>query len=302
MSPAARKALFVAGVYALAAGLYIVFSSRVAAAVAPDVQALERIERIKGVAFVAVTSGVLFVATRFVLLRAEADARIVAAQREAIVAVERQATAGLTAAGVAHDANNVLTALLGELSLIEDELGERTELVNARHAAERLVALNRRLQTAAKATHDAALDVDLAQVLEEVRATFRPHKALRRCKLTVVAEPGAVVKASVVLLTQIVGNLLVNAGEATSGEGRVELRLLPSASTYTIEVHDDGPGVPASRRPHLFEALVTTKAHGTGLGLYSARACAVAAGCELTVDDSPLGGACFRLLVPRARS
>lgn len=302
MSPSARKALFVAGAYALAAGLYIVFSGRIAAALAPDVEALARIERMKGVAFVAVTSAVLFLATRHALVRAEADARVVAAQREAIVAVERQATAGLMAAGVAHDANNVLTALLGELSLIEDEIGERPELVNARGAAERLVALNRRLQTAAKATQDARGEVDLARVLDEVVATFRPHNALRRCDLKVVAEPGAVVKASVVLLGQIVGNLLVNAGEATEGRGRVELRLIATTPAFAVEVHDDGPGVPMERRPHLFEALVTTKAHGTGLGLYSARTCAVAAGCELSVGDSPLGGACFRLLVPRAKA
>jgi len=297
-----QKALFIAGAYCVSAALYIVLSSRVAAALASDVASLERIERMKGVAFILVTSAVLFFATRYSLLRTAADARALAQQREALVATERKATAGMMAAAIAHDANNVLTALLGELALVEDEVGKRPELENLGAAAHRLVDLHRRLITAAKAQSETVRQVDLAPFCQEVLGVYRPHSALRRCKVTTNFEgaPGdARLRVSPVLLQQILGNLLVNAAEATEGKGAVELRLLDEGGAFVVEVHDDGPGVPADRKKGLFEALVTTKATGTGLGLYSARACATAGGFTLAVDDSPLGGACFRVTLPR---
>ncbi len=302
MRSATQKALFVAGAYCASAALYIVLSSRVAAALASDVASLERIERMKGVAFILVTSAVLFVATRAMLRRAAVDARALNLQREALVATERKATAGMMAAAIAHDANNVLTALLGELALIEDEVGSRPGLRNLDAAAQRLVDLNRRLITAAKTQSETVRVVDVRQLCTEVLGVYRPHGALRRCKVVTNLEhaPADVrLRASPVLVQQILGNLLVNAGEATDGKGTVELRLKSDATALVVEVHDDGPGVPADRRENLFEALVTTKATGTGLGLYSARACATAAGFTLAVDDSPLGGACFRVTLPR---
>lgn len=302
MRSANQKALFVAGTYGVSAALYIVLSSRVAAALATDVASLERIERIKGVAFILVTSAVLFLATRFAVRRAAADGRALQQQREALVATERKATAGMMAAAIAHDANNVLTALLGELALIEDEVGSRPGLRNLDAAAQRLVDLNRRLITAAKAQSETVRVVDVTRLCEEVLGVYRPHSALRRCKVATNFEgaPADVrLRASPVLLQQILGNLLVNAGEATDGKGTVELRLKGDDAALIVEVHDDGPGVPPDRRENLFEALVTTKPTGTGLGLYSARACATAAGFTLAVDDSPLGGACFRVTLPR---
>lgn len=302
MRSANQKALFIAGVYCVSAALYIVLSSRVAAALASDVASLERIERMKGVAFILITSAVLFLATRFALLRTGADARALAQQREALVATERKATAGMMAAAIAHDANNVLTALLGELALIEDEVGSRPGLQNLDAAAQRLVDLNRRLISAAKSQSETVRVVDVARLCQEVLGVYRPHSALRRCKVVTNLEgaPADVrLRASPVLFQQILGNLLVNAGEATDGKGTVELRLQGDDAALVVEVHDDGPGVPADRRENLFEALVTTKATGTGLGLYSARVCATAAGFTLAVDDSPLGGACFRVTLPR---
>lgn len=302
MRSANQKALFVAGAYCVSAALYIVLSSRVAAALASDVASLERIERMKGVAFILITSAVLFLATRFALLRTGADARALAQQREALVATERKATAGMMAAAIAHDANNVLTALLGELALIEDEVGSRPGLQNLDAAAQRLVDLNRRLISAAKSQSETVRVVDVGRLCQEVLGVYRPHSALRRCKVVTNLEgaPADVrLRASPVLFQQILGNLLVNAGEATDGKGTVELRLQGDDAALVVEVHDDGPGVPADRRENLFEALVTTKATGTGLGLYSARVCATAAGFTLAVDDSPLGGACFRVTLPR---
>jgi len=304
MTGQGRKALFVAGTYFVAASVYIVVSSRLAATVAADMNALERTERIKGIVFVLVTSIVVFVATMFALKRASRDARALALQREAIVATERQATAGMMAAAIAHDANNVLTVLICELEILAKRSAENVDVHNARSAAQRLVDLNRRLLSAARQTTKvASREIDLRHAIDELLATFRPHEALRDCAISVNAAAlngsPASFRTSPVLLHQVLSNLLVNAGQATHGRGKIELRLHDVAKAWILEVHDDGPGVPKERRANLFEALVTTKPQGTGLGLYSARACASAAGFELEIDDSPLGGACFRVTLPK---
>jgi signal transduction histidine kinase len=70
------------------------------------------------------------------------------------------------------------------------------------------------------------------------------------------------------------------------------------ATHARIAVHDNGPGVAVERRAGLFDALVTTKPNGTGLGLFSVKACATALGGRVDVGDSPLGGAVFSIVLP----
>jgi signal transduction histidine kinase len=60
-----------------------------------------------------------------------------------------------------------------------------------------------------------------------------------------------------------------------------------------LEVHDNGPGIPVAERQRIFEPFFTTKADGTGLGLMSVKACAEVHHGHVTVQASPLGGACF---------
>jgi signal transduction histidine kinase len=106
------------------------------------------------------------------------------------------------------------------------------------------------------------------------------------------------VSANPTLLSQIVTNLLVNAGEATDGKGQVAVRVTTEGGRACLEVDDDGPGVPVERRAGLFDALVTTKPHGNGMGLFSVKAAALALGGSVSVDVAPLGGARFRVTLP----
>lgn len=89
---------------------------------------------------------------------------------------------------------------------------------------------------------------------------------------------------------------MVNAAEALDGQGQVEVRLRQDQpGVAVLEVHDDGPGVPEELRHRIFDALYTTKPQGTGLGMIAVRACASAHGGAVALEQSPLGGALFRL-------
>jgi two-component system C4-dicarboxylate transport sensor histidine kinase DctB len=269
-----------------------------------DVGKLRQLEEVKGVLSLSMTAGLLFVATFAVLTHAERAATEVARQREVIVAREREALAGLMVAAIAHDANNVLAALSMDLSVFERAGSDAEGIKNARASVERLAGLNRRLIEAGRQSSAADIcDLELKNAVEETLGVLRFHHALAKCQITVTAKQRVVVRANPILVHQVLSNLVINAGEVTSGKGRIELTVLHDETTDAVVTHidDDGPGVPLDRRADLFSALKTTKPRGNGLGLYSARACALVFGGRIEVSDSPLGGARFSLFFPAAR-
>lgn len=286
--------------YTILAAVYIVVSSNIAARLSADVEQMRHIETFKGVLYVLVTALAIFFGARFAFGKLERHERALAARDRALLANERRVFAGLMAGSIAHDANNVLVAVIADLDELrrpgwpDDPAMRRLQL-----SVERLVALNRRLLTAARRGGvTQPEDVDLAPAIRDTLAVARAHAHLRA--VAVRFEPGAsvIVHTHVLLVQQVVANLLVNAGEATQGKGHVEVRLEATPEGATIEVHDDGPGVPADRRERLFDALETTKSGGSGLGLFSVKTCVAALEGVVEVTDSPLGGACFRVRVP----
>lgn len=293
-----RYACALAGTYLVASVLYIVYSSRVAASLVHDVDALARVEVYKGIGFVAITSTLLFAGSLWAFRRLERANREAVRRELSLLANERRITAGVLAASIAHDVNNLLMVMRLEL----DELDEHQLPPDARarwdEVFDRVVGLNQRLVRANRGVAGAPTTIEAGELLRQAVEPIRPHKAVRQAQLSVEAEP-AQLTTQPALVQQIVGNLVLNAGEATSGTGRIHVQGRCRDEGYTIEVHDDGPGVPEARRAALFDALETTKPEGNGLGLYSAHRSAEALGGSLEVGTSKeLGGALFRVRLP----
>lgn len=104
-------------------------------------------------------------------------------------------------------------------------------------------------------------------------------------------------------LRRVVTNLLDNA--ARYGSGRLAVTLGPEGAGWTLVVEDDGPGVPESRCGEIFQRFArlddarTRSAGGSGLGLALVHELVADHGGTVTVSDSPLGGAAFRVWIPR---
>jgi signal transduction histidine kinase len=299
---ATRYAAWLAGTYVVLGGVWIFFSSELVVALTSSAQLQHQLEQGKGFAFVIVTGLALFGGARTLFRRLEATNEELLRRQHALVSNERRVFAGLLAASVAHDANNVLTGVLSDIDELTDPSTVPADLDAARArlgpAVQRLIELNRRMvqagrQRATDSKVPLALDVAVRDAVELVRR----HPALREATVELTTPP-VTLQSQPVLFSQIITNLVVNAGEATAGKGRVGVRLVPAAAEVVLEVHDSGAGVPVERRAGLFEALATTKPEGNGMGLFSVRACARALGGDVAVTESDLGGACFRVTLP----
>src|SRR5690606_37794243 len=102
---------------------------------------------------------------------------------------------------------------------------------------------------------------------------------------------GAELPLDRVAASQVIGNLLVNALEASSAGKGVVLKLLNSQ----IEVHDQGSGFSKENLAKAFEPGFTTKASGQGLGLPFVQELIASSGGEILIERSELGGALVRI-------
>jgi two-component system, NtrC family, sensor histidine kinase HydH len=98
-------------------------------------------------------------------------------------------------------------------------------------------------------------------------------------------------------LTRVVTNLLINASQAMNGSGHIWIDGQREGTTTTLRIRDDGPGVPAEVRDRIFEALFTTKAKGSGLGLALCGRIVEAHGGTIVLEASERG-AMFKIIVP----
>ena len=95
-------------------------------------------------------------------------------------------------------------------------------------------------------------------------------------------------------------NLFRNAAEAAEGAGRVpRIRVTgqvdAARSLCMVRVEDNGPGIPIEIRDNVFDPFFTTRPSGTGLGLAMVQQIVTQHGGRIEVDESPLGGARFKL-------
>jgi two-component system sensor histidine kinase KdpD len=104
------------------------------------------------------------------------------------------------------------------------------------------------------------------------------------------------------LLDQALSNILENVGRHTPPGSPVSILGRIEDATVRVEVNDAGPGIPADQRERVFQKFqrLSDSSFGTGLGLAIARASTTAQGGRLLLEDSPLGGARFILIVPNA--
>jgi signal transduction histidine kinase len=254
-----------------------------------------------------------------------------------LVRSERMASVGRLAAGVAHEIGNPIAALMGMQELLLDgDLPAETArdfLQRMRRETERIHTVVRDLLDFARPEGRAPqgggepVPADVRATIDDVTALARTQKAFRDVRIEAVVEGTPRVALPAPRLTQVVLNLVLNAGDAidaarraagagagvgvgvgVGAEKRVTVRARVvegrKGARVRIEVEDDGPGIAPAVRERLFEPFVTTKevGEGTGLGLAVCRGLVESADGEIGVDATYTGGARFYVVLPAASS
>lgn len=244
-------------------------------------------------------------------------------ERRRVEAQLRQAqkleSIGRLAAGVAHDFNNILTVILGNMTLLRDDLhgspDHNSLLQEALAAGERASNLTRQLllfsrkeQARLQPTDLNALTANLSQMLrrmigEDILLELRQESALP----TIEADPG--------MIEQVLMNLAVNARDAMPRGGTLSITTgtmlvtaqsamkNPEASPglhVRLDVSDTGCGIPPEIRAHIFEPFFTTKevGKGTGLGLATVYGIIKQHRGWVELESEPGEGTSFRVYLP----
>jgi PAS domain S-box-containing protein len=226
------------------------------------------------------------------------------AQRAETQMLRALASIGESAAVLAHEIKNPITALNLALRAVADQLGEDQRVI-----VEDLVARMRRLEQLMRRTLSFAKPLDLARERIDVRRLFdatlsalRPMAAAQSADVAVDrVEDGIAFVGDAHLMEEVLTNLVTNALEAKSG-ARVRLSAGVEANgRVLLAVDDDGPGIAPSLRSVLFNPFTTSKSQGNGLGLAICKKIVEAHGGAIAVEESRLGGARFAIRMEAQR-
>jgi signal transduction histidine kinase len=298
-----KPALFLSLTYLVIALTWIQFSTSLAESFSSSLQDLVRFELYKGFLFMFVSAIALFFFSWSLFRKMAFDSQQLMQSQQLLAQAERQATAGLLAASVAHDFSNLLTVLRLSTERLKTSSGmsdrSKDAIVRLDHAVNRLADLAQRLRNAGQSVlRDKPKRYDLNEAIEETLNLLVAHQVTQHCEVIFEPSTKIEIKGYPVLIHQLLMNLVLNAAEATEGYGKIWIRARREDDTTVIEVHDNGPGVSPILREGVFDAFFTTKRHGTGLGLMSVKSCVEIHQGVVDVGDSPLGGAVFTVVLP----
>jgi signal transduction histidine kinase len=213
---------------------------------------------------------------------------------------------------VTHDLKAPLNAMVLNLDLLQSALqrGQRGDAAREADDSEQylgilreeLERLDRSLLALLAETTPAGRsreEFDAGAMVGEIERLLRPQARLQHVALEAHL-PGTAVRIAGQRdrLKQAILNVAINALEAMSDGGALELRLEALADRAEVLITDSGPGIPEELRPRIFDLHFTTKTSGTGIGLYVARSIVEAHGGEISVGSAPGRGSSFRLRLP----
>ncbi len=237
-----------------------------------------------------------------------------------LVLADRMAAVGVLASGVAHEINNPMAYVLGNLEVLDADLNaltpgmkdeHRTELreliADCLHGGRRVGEIVKELRIIAH-PEDSELAGDLCQAIKSAERMASNHIRHKSSSMVVsIPDDVPTVAASTARLSQVFLNLLINAAQSLDARDSrnqitVTARVAKSATAIEVEVRDTGSGMTPESQRRLFEPFFTTKdvGEGSGLGLYFCRNEMARIGGTIGFESEVGVGSSFRVTIPIA--
>ncbi len=224
---------------------------------------------------------------------------------------QKMVAIGTLAGGIAHEFNNILATILGNVQLAREDAGTEPNVLasldeiskagaRARDLVQQILSFSRRQPVE-------RTPIDLANVVEETARLLRATLPARVSLEVACAPATPAVLANAAQLEQVLISLATNAMQAIGeASGTIGLRLdsvrVDAAEKVRLTLTDTGPGMDAAVRARIFEPFFTTKAvnEGTGLGLSVVHGIVHDHEGSIEVESAPGRGATFTILLPAA--
>ena len=251
--------------------------------------------------------------------QAEAEQEKLAAQNRQLQKAE---SLGRMAAAIAHHFNNQLTAVMGNLELVQNEFPHNSDagecLTAALNSARKAATMSDLMLTYLGQTHSPPEPLDLAEVCRRTLPLLQVSLPQAGALATDLPTPGPVISGNGNQIQQVLTNLFTNAWEASAaGPGALHLSVKtvaaaaipianrfpidwqPQATTYAcLEVADQGEGIKPADLELLFDPFFSSKFTGRGLGLPVVLGIVRKHGGVVTVASEPGRGSTFRVFLP----
>jgi len=219
---------------------------------------------------------------------------------------------GLLAGGIAHDFNNILAAVLGNTSLAKFKLDSNSEefglLSEVEIATERATKLTQQLLTFAKGGAPVKEIIGLIELIKDT-TQFSLRGSNVRYRTTFAPDLWAV-EVDKGQISQVIGNLVINAQQAMPRGGTIKINaenievlskntlLLNEGNYGKISIVDEGIGIPGDQLSNIFDPYFTTKQKGSGLGLATVYSIIHRHNGRITVDSEVGTGTTFTVYLP----
>lgn len=219
-----------------------------------------------------------------------------------LVQQEKQAAFGLLAAGIAHEVGNPLAAISSLVQMmdrreLDDYMHERLHLIDEQ--LRRIQGILRELVNFSRPATSNVIACDIHDVIESALSIAKYYKRKKgRTIETNYAAEISWIETVKDRLTQVVLNLVLNALDATEEGTTLHISTRSDERWIHIVVRDEGTGISFEHLPRLFEPYFTTKATGTGLGLFVCKDIMESIGGRISLTSTSVAGTTFTVSVP----
>lgn len=228
---------------------------------------------------------------------------------------EKLHSISLLAGGIAHDFNNILTAILGNISIVRMSMDEgdpsTSKLIAAEKATLQAKSLTQQLLTFSKGGTPVLETTTISQLVKDC-TQFILRGSNVKCEIEASEECWSV-DADKGQIAQVINNLIINADQAMPNGGVIKVSLtncsvrkseiptLDSGDYISITIADEGTGITPENLKRIFDPYFTTKKDGNGLGLASSYSIIKSHNGILTVDSVIDKGSTFTIYLPKSQ-
>ncbi len=218
-----------------------------------------------------------------------------------LVQNEKQAAFGLLAAGIAHEVGNPLAAISSLVQVLnrrpaDDYTRERLQMVDDQ--LRRIQGTLRELVDFSRPTSKESSVCDLHEIVDAALNIAKYYKRNKGKHIQRNFEQGLPrVRVMRDQLVQVFLNLILNSMDATEEGGTVRISTARKDQFVEIDIFDDGHGISPQNREKIFDPYFTTKATGTGLGLFVCRNIIEQLGGSLKLSDTSPAGTTFTVTI-----